>query len=75
MFFFGDGEAEGAVFKGLRECFPGAQQGDGLRFGDAVNEDLAFFRLREEESAGEKKSGKEWVMHVESGKRGLEIWE
>ena len=32
----------------------------------------AFFRLREEEGAGEKKSSKEWVLHVESGKRGLE---
>jgi hypothetical protein len=27
--------------------------------------------LREEESAGEKKGGKEWVLHVERGKRGL----
>lgn len=31
----------------------------------------ALFRLREEESAGEKKGGKEWVLHVERGKRGL----
>ena len=35
----------------MRECFPGAQQGDGLRFGDAVNEDLAFLVVKAVEGA------------------------